>query len=199
MAIMRIYRRLPADLPAFQRVGLLLLVLVMLVAQGCSRNRFYEATRASAGLAPLAAEHPDAVVLAYRAKLWGFRGIFADHTWLATKAKNADNYTVYEVIGWRLRRNVSALRIETDMPDRHWYGSKPIPMIDLRGPEAEPLVAKIAEASNNYPFPNEYKAFPGPNSNTFTAWVAQQVPELGLHLPLRAVGRSYPLEKAPTQ
>jgi hypothetical protein len=36
-----------------------------------------------------------------------------------------------------------------------------------------------------------YKAFPGPNSNTFTAWIAEQVPELEVDLPFSAIGRGY--------
>lgn len=36
-----------------------------------------------------------------------------------------------------------------------------------------------------------YNAFPGPNSNTFTAWVARQVPALDLHLPFSASGGGY--------
>jgi hypothetical protein len=36
-----------------------------------------------------------------------------------------------------------------------------------------------------------YKAFPGPNSNTFTAWIAAQVPELEVDLPFSAIGRGY--------
>ena len=31
----------------------------------------------------------------------------------------------------------------------------------------------------------------GPNSNTFTAWIAKQVPELELDLPFSAIGSGY--------
>ena len=37
----------------------------------------------------------------------------------------------------------------------------------------------------SYPYPNSYRPWPGPNSNTFLAHIARQVPELGIHLPLR--------------
>jgi len=129
--------------------------------------------------------------MAFRAKLWGMRGIFADHTWIATKAKDAQEYTVYEVIGWRKRRYPSVVRIASDVPDRHWFGAKPIALVDIRGEEAEELVVKVDEAARDYPFPEEYRAFPGPNSNTFTAWIAQTVPELNMDLPARAVGKNY--------
>jgi len=42
-----------------------------------------------------------------------------------------------------------------------------------------------------YPWKTTYKAFPGPNSNTFTAWIAKQVPELELDLPFSAIGSGY--------
>ena len=33
--------------------------------------------------------------------------------------------------------------------------------------------------------------WPGPNSNSFTAWIALEVPELGLRLPAKAIGQSW--------
>jgi len=49
----------------------------------------------------------------------------------------------------------------------------------------------VDRAARAYPWADTYKAFPGPNSNTFTAWVARQVPELGLSLPFSAIGSGY--------
>ena len=37
----------------------------------------------------------------------------------------------------------------------------------------------------------EYTLWPGPNSNTFVAHVAREVPELGLELPTTAIGKDY--------
>ena len=37
----------------------------------------------------------------------------------------------------------------------------------------------------------KYRAWPGPNSNTFTAFVAREVPELGLDLPSNAIGKDF--------
>jgi len=42
-----------------------------------------------------------------------------------------------------------------------------------------------------YLFANEYKAWPGPNSNTFVAWVIRRVPELNVALPNTAIGKDY--------
>lgn len=43
----------------------------------------------------------------------------------------------------------------------------------------------------NYPFMNQYNMVLGPNSNTFTQWVIDQVPECGLKLPWNAWGKGY--------
>jgi hypothetical protein len=42
-----------------------------------------------------------------------------------------------------------------------------------------------------YPWPDRYRAWPGPNSNTFVAWVARDVPGLGLDLPPTAIGKDW--------
>lgn len=161
---------------------------------GCGRE-WSSASRDSAGLAPHPHSAREAVVQAYAASVWGWRGWFADHTWVAAKPAGAEHYTVYEVIGWRVRRGGSALRIARDIPDRRWFGAEPRVLADVRGDIAERVVARLDAVARSYPYPNEYRAFPGPNSNTFTAWVAREIPELNLDLPMRAIGKSYPLER----
>jgi hypothetical protein len=42
-----------------------------------------------------------------------------------------------------------------------------------------------------YPYPWSYRTWPGPNSNTFTAFVARSVPELRLVRPPTAIGKDY--------
>ena len=55
------------------------------------------------GLAPDPAATPEPVVQVYAARTWGWRGAFGVHSWVAVKPARAEAYTVYEVIGWRLR------------------------------------------------------------------------------------------------
>ncbi|NIP79111.1 MAG: DUF3750 domain-containing protein, partial [Actinobacteria bacterium] len=43
----------------------------------------------------------------------------------------------------------------------------------------------------SYPHATEYGLWPGPNSNTFTAHVGREVPELELDLPTTAIGKDY--------
>ncbi|NTW88860.1 MAG: DUF3750 domain-containing protein [Desulfobulbaceae bacterium] len=169
----------------------LLLCLILLVPTGCVTKDYRTASRESAGIAPDPATNRGAVLQIYGAPAWGWRGWFAIHTWVATKPANADSYTVYEVIGWRQRRGLSVIRIEEDLPDRYWYGERPRLLKDLRGEPAAKLIEAVDHAAKKYPWPDTYKAFPGPNSNTFTAWISKQVPELGLVLPFSAIGSGY--------
>ena len=83
--------------------------------------------------APDPESHAAAVIQVYGANVWGFRGRFAIHTWIATKARNAAEYRIYQVIGWRLRRGRSVVSIDNGDPARPWYGSTPVLLHDLRG------------------------------------------------------------------
>jgi hypothetical protein len=142
-------------------------------------------------VAPDPATHPEAVVQVYGADVWGVRGRFAIHTWIVTKAAGADRYRRYQVIGWRLRRGLPVVSISDDNPDGDWFGSEPVLLLDRRGPQAEPLVEAIHQAAVAYPYADEYVMWPGPNSNSFTAWIGLEVPTLGLELPAKAIGKSW--------
>lgn len=159
--------------------------------RGATANDWRTASREPAGLAPDPAVVTQAVVQVYAARVWGWRGAFGAHTWVAVKPENARAYTVYEVIGWRLRWNDTALAIRERQPDAHWYGNAPELLQDVRGAQAAQLIPKIDRAARAYPWQQEYAAWPGPNSNTFTAWVARAVPELRLDLPPTAIGKDY--------
>lgn len=159
---------------------------------GPERPRGWQfAMRDSSGLAPLPAVHSDAVIQVYAARTYSWRGNLAVHTWLATKAKDADSYLVHQVIGFRARRGLSVRVSERDMPDRYWYGNEPELLVDIRGEDAEGLLPEVLAAVQSYPYPDSYTMWPGPNSNTFTAHVGRSVPELRLSLPVTAIGKDY--------
>lgn len=167
-------------------------VLCCLILCSCSAGDWRTASRASAGIAPSPALTPQAIVQVYGADTWGWRGWFAIHTWIATKRSNETQYTVYEVIGWRQRYGKPVVRVETDIPDRYWYGNRPRVLKTLSGGrEVDRVINAIDQAAKRYPWPDRYILFPGPNSNTFTAWIGRQVPELMLDLPFSAIGSGY--------
>jgi len=142
-------------------------------------------------MAPDPSVFTEAVVQVYGADVWGFRGNFAIHTWVATKASNESDYTIHQVIGWRQRRGRPVLSISEGDPARPWYGSPAVLLHDVRGTDAETLVERIRQAVRDYPYPREYRMWPGPNSNSFVAWIGLEVPELGLELPAKAIGQSW--------
>lgn len=127
----------------------------------------------------------------YSARTKGAKQSVAVHTWISTKKSTDNYYTSYEIIGWKLRRNDTALVIRHDLPDRDWWGHQPELLLDYRKTDTDELINKIATAVESYPYKSEYQAYPGPNSNTFTATIASQVPELGLDLPSTAIGKDY--------
>ncbi len=149
------------------------------------------ASRASAGIMPPAASTPEAVVQVYGARAFDWRGAFAIHTWVAVKPAGADRYVTYEVIGWRYWHNGNGLTRREGPPDRHWFGAAPKIYAELRGDAAAEAIPQIEAAVASYRFAREYKTWPGPNSNTFTATIARQVPALQLDLPPTAVGKDY--------
>jgi hypothetical protein len=168
-----------------------IIILASLVS-ACANTDWRTANRDSAGIAPNPVLEQQAVIEVYGADAFSWRGWFAVHTWIATKAKNATQYKVYEVVGWRLNQGLPALReYQTSTPDRYWYGAKPEKILSIQGEKATKLIPKVSDAVSRYPWSNEYTVFPGPNSNTFPAWIGQQVPELGLEMPFRAIGSGY--------
>ncbi len=179
---------------------LLLLFLIIfslpLLVSACVRGfgdgvPWYEARRDPTGLAPDPAKTPEAVIQVYAARAVAWRGIFAVHTWIAVKPTGAPRFTRYEVLGFGVNQGAPTVRIDRMGPDNYWFGDKPTIIFDRRGPGVDALIDKIRAAVASYPYPHEYRAWPGPNSNTFTAYIARAVPELGLALPANAVGKDF--------
>ena len=83
------------------------------------------------------------------------------------------------------------MKVARDIPDRYWYGAKPRLLKYHQGEGVDKMIDGIDQAARDYPWATTYKAFPGPNSNTFVAWIAKQVPELDLQLPFSAIGSGY--------
>lgn len=150
------------------------------------------ATHRSAGLAPDPATHDAAIVQVYASRAFGWRGAFSDHTWLAAKPQGADRYTRYEVIGWYARAGGSSVSIsDRRAPDAEWYSATPRLIRDVRGADAEAIIAKLPQAIAEYPYGHSYSMWPGPNSNTFVAHLGRAIPELNVTLPSTAIGKDF--------
>jgi hypothetical protein len=149
------------------------------------------ADRSPAGLAPDPARIRAAVVQVYAARAFNWRGAFAVHTWIATKRAGADHYVVHHVLGWLRWDGMPVVLSEIDLPDRNWYGQPPEVLRELRGAAAEAAIDQIVRAVADYPWAHDYVLWPGPNSNTFTAWIGRRVPALRLDLPPTAIGKDF--------
>ncbi len=144
------------------------------------------------GLAPDPATHPEAIVQVYASRAFSWRGAFAVHTWLAAKPKAADAYTRYEVIGWNAGRGQSLISVSSARAaDAEWFGSAPRLIDELRGADAEAVIAKLPRVIASYPYASVYNLWPGPNSNTFIAYLGREIPELQLAMPSTAIGKDY--------
>ena len=164
---------------------------LLIVTKNINAQDWRTASKEPMGLAPDPATTSEAVVQVYGARTWGWRGNFGVHTWVAVKPAGAAAYTVYEVIGWRLRWADSVVAIHNRAADARWYGNVPELYAEKRGEEAGKLIPRIDAAARSYPHASEYTAWPGPNSNTFVAWITRAVPELGVDLPPTAIGKDY--------
>jgi uncharacterized protein DUF3750 len=149
------------------------------------------ADRSSAGLLPSPAEHPEAMVRIYAARTVRWRGIFAVHSWIVVKEPHASRYTRYDYTAWG-----EPIRINGFLPDGRWFGSIPQTIAAADGEAASRMVPKIRAAIEGYEWRSngDYRAWPGPNSNTFVAAVLAAVPELQVALPPTAIGKDFPYD-----
>lgn len=161
-------------------------------ASGRSELDWRSARRDSSGLAPPPGRTPEALIQVYAARAVRWRGALGVHTWIATKPSGAMEYTRLEVIGFGVAGGAEAVRVRTGVADGYWFGSAPELLRELRGgAEVDRLIERLHQAARAYPWRHEYRIWPGPNSNTFTAYLARAVPELRVDLPPTAIGKDY--------
>jgi hypothetical protein len=150
------------------------------------------ADRSSIGVLPPPAQHPAAVVRIFSAKTVRWRGILASHSWIVFKPENAPSYTRYDYTAW----GELPIRVNGFEPDGRWFGHAPQIVFAADGDAAGALLPKIQAAIVGYTWRNEgnYRAWPGPNSNTFIAAIMDAVPEMRETLPPTAIGKDYPYD-----
>jgi hypothetical protein len=172
-------------------LALFLLPLAVHAALYASKDHpasFRDADWSSVGMLPPASTEPDARLIVFTGRTGRWKGIFSVHSWVVFKSQGAAQWSRYDVVGWGrpLRNNGWA-------PDGRWFGDIPRVIVDVRGAEAARLVPKVRDAIAAYHYGDlgNYRMWPGPNSNTFTATVLRAVPELGATLPPHAVGKDF--------
>jgi hypothetical protein len=149
------------------------------------------ADRSSAGLLPSPAQHPDALVRVFAARTVRWRGIFAVHSWIVVKESDAPRYTRYDYTAWG-----EPIRVNGFAPDGRWFGDMPKVIAAADGDAADRMIPKIRAAVEGYQLRSygDYRAWPGPNSNTFVTAVMAAAPELRATLPPTAIGKDFPYD-----
>jgi hypothetical protein len=186
----------------FRSHGLTPLLLLALV--GCATltrdPNWWQARRDSSDQAPDPATTPEAVIQIYAARTVGWKGALGVPP--GSLKGPAPPTTRY---GSRLGRRPRRIgpRVNRTGPDNYWFGSRPELLVDRRGEGVDALIDRVEAAVSAYPYPSSYRTWPGPNSNTFTAYVGRAVPELRLDLPPTAVGKDFlpggaPVDVAPS-
>ena len=190
------FRSLPLS---WSRVTLLV-VLTLFFAPAAWRFAVYwrapasewrSADRSSAGLLASPSQNRAATVRIYAAPTVSWRGIFAVHSWIVLKDHDAPAYERYDLTAWG-----DPIRLNGFDPDGRWFGQVPQLVFGADGDAASALIGRMRAAIGSYRFRNrgDYRAWPGPNSNTFVATVVAAVPEAHVVLPPNAVGKDFPLD-----
>ncbi len=157
--------------------------------QGDPPRSWRYAARHSSGLAPDPQQQVDiAIVQVFAAPTYGWRGAFAIHPWIIYKRAGETSYTRHDVVGWY---GTQAVHQNFALPDGFWFGGAPRLLVDHRGVAAGAMIDDIEAAIRSYPFAEQYRSWPGPNSNTFLAHIGREVPALKLDLPANAIGKDY--------
>jgi hypothetical protein len=183
-------RRLALILTGFLLLAIVAPVLVG-AAAGWARgwpDNWHSADWSSTGTLPSAAAETEAMVGVYAARSGRWKGVVAVHHWIVVKPAGAPAYVRYDVVGWGkpVRRNAYA-------PDARWFGNAPKVIREVRGAAAEALIGPIEAAVAEYPWSGSgtYRVWPGPNSNSFVAYVLRRVPELGAEMAPTGIGKDY--------
>jgi hypothetical protein len=159
-----------------------------LYALGSDPRSWRDADWSSTGTLPQAKDYAPARLIVYSGTTGAWKGIFSVHSWVVLKRANAREWTRYDVVGWGL-----PVRTNGWPADGRWYGNQPQVVADVSGEAAENMIPRVEAAVREYTYRNagDYRIWPGPNSNSFTAAVLRAVPELAVTLPPNAVGRDF--------
>jgi hypothetical protein len=181
-----------------QRTLIMLTILVLFLGPILARAAMFafdsrprswrEADWSSTGALPPASQFEPARLVVFTGTTGGWKGVFAVHSWVVFKRAGAAAWTRYDVVGWG-----NPVRTNGWPADGRWYGNMPVAIADISGPEADKLIPRVEAAVTAYSYnrAGDYRVWPGPNSNSFTAAILRALPELAVALPSDAVGRDF--------
>ncbi len=173
-----------------------LLLFVLPVAASALRHRlrgpgagWRTADRSSIGHLPPPQPGAPAVLRVFAARTVRWRGALACHCWLVFRAEGDAAYTRYDYTAWG-----DPIRLNGFEPDGRWFGATPVVVFAADGARASALIPRARAAVAGYVHRERgaYRAWPGPNSNTFVAAVLDALPGVRATLPPTAVGKDFP-------
>lgn len=131
----------------------------------------------------------------HAAKIPSLPGIVADHYWLlvfhaaeGSMHQECDRWEIWQ----RANQNESCWgHLHKNLLTPHQgVGNGPSRLIQQwNNEDALSIVKRIESSPKTYPFINQYRYWPGPNSNTFAQWIVRGRAKLGI----RAIGKNYPV------
>jgi len=159
----------------FWKVRWLLLAWLGLCLLGAGYGRLYPPT-----FPPLAPPPAEPVVQLRCAPLPGVLGYVAEHHWFLEFDPDEGRWHRWEL--WQdadqpvLPGGASWGHVHKDLAgvESGVNGYPPRVVAEWRGQAARDLRAALAASSDEYPYRGRYLAWPGPNSNTYIAWVLRR-------------------------
>ena len=127
-------------------VALFVVTLLVSASLYSVHNRGVEwrlADRSSAGLLPVAADHPESAVRIFSARTVSWRGIVATHSWIVIKDERAKAYERFDYTAWG-----TPIWVDRFVADGLWFGSRPEVIFAADGPAAETMIPRIRAGGN---------------------------------------------------
>jgi hypothetical protein len=119
-------------------------------------------------------------------------GAFAFHYWFTVVHPDSGKCDRWEV--WQ-RKNAGGISIghvhcNLKSPDDGVGGGPAQLAVEWNGDIAAKIVSILQNVPQEYPYRDRYLPWPGPNSNTFVAWVLRKA-GIEFILPWQAIGKDY--------
>lgn len=126
---------------------------------------------------------------------------FAVHTWIVTNKKGETNrWEVWQhknagTYSWgHVHKNLflplTGMNVFYILTKKRFQSKLIHTMEGKEGSQAHKIIDFIETNAPAYLFKKKYRYFPGPNSNTFTQWIVDQM-DIGIRLPWNAFGKGY--------
>lgn len=146
---------------------------------------------AGCALRPSAVADSDELVLIKSCRLpdrawlpWYTR--WAEHLWIDYKRDGS-----WHRLEWNQHVDVQHYEIGPDeaFGDERWERDVAVHDV-VRGERARELALRLGPVGTEYPCEDHYRAWPGPNSNTFLEWLARDL-DISTVLPPTAIGKDF--------